>query len=153
MPRQVVSSTDVRIVQRNNEDAARVIKDLETPQPEGSELEELPTRDSYTSRLLKYIPAEILALFLTLDTVMRSADQVSSALHWAIFIAGIPATVVYLHRVEKVRKRAQLVISAVAFAVWVFALPGPFGPLLWYRAYYASVLLPVYTFVTAVYEA
>jgi branched-subunit amino acid transport protein len=129
MPRQIVSSTDVL------------------------ELKELPTRDSYTSRLLKYIPAEILALFLTLDTVMRSAGQVSSPLHWAIFIAGIPATVVYLHRVEKVRKRAQLVISAVAFAVWVFALPGPFGPLLWYRAYYASVLLPVYTFVTAVYEA
>ena len=51
-----------------------------------------------------------------------------------------------LARVQRVSKKAQLAISTLAFAVWVFSLGGPFQSFSWYNPFYGSVLLPLYTF-------
>lgn len=109
--------------------------------------------DSYTSRLLKYIPAEVIVLYLTLDALIRSSDKIPLWLYWAIFIFGIIGTYLYLWRVEKVSKLTQLIISCMAYCVWVFALGGPFVHTNWYEPIYAGILLPVYTFLAAIIEA
>ena len=114
---------------------------------------QLPEVDKYTSRLLKYIPAEVLVLYLTLDAIIRSSDKISLAGYWAIFILGIFATYLYLWRIEKVQKQLQLLISVGAYCVWVFALGGPFVHLTWYDPIYGSLALPIYTFFIPIIEA
>ena len=109
--------------------------------------------DDYKQRLLKYIPTEVIALYLTLDTLVRSSDDMPSNALWIIFAIGLVGTFLYLWRVEKVRKAKQLIISTIAFAVWVFALGGPFTALPWYEPLYAAILLPLYTFFIPIIEA
>ena len=110
-------------------------------------------KDDYTSRLMKYVPAEIVALFITLDTLARSSSKIPALVHWGILVFGIVGTYLYLWRIGKVRKQMQLHISAVAFCVWVFAIGGPFSQLAWYDPIYGGLLLPAYTFVVAIIEA
>ncbi len=109
--------------------------------------------DDYKTRLLKYIPAEVVALYLTLDAILRSTDQLPLNTYWAVFIVGIVGTYLYLHRVEKVYKNKQLLISVVAYCIWVFALGGPFVYLEWYHPIYGGMLLPIYTFFVPIIEA
>jgi hypothetical protein len=112
-----------------------------------------PKVDNYTSRLLKYIPAEVIALYVTLDAIIRSSENISIWIYWSVFIFGVVATYLYLNRVEKVTKQIQLLISAGAFMVWVFAIGGPFSHLAWYQPIYGGLLLPIYTFLAAIIEA
>jgi len=112
----------------------------------------VPHADDYQSRLLKYIPAEVIAVYLRLDSVIRSAkDQIPSQLWlWIIFAVLLVGTPLYLWRVSKVAKKGQLIISTIAFAVWVFALGGAFGSQGWYHPVYGALLLPLYTFFVPV---
>lgn len=103
--------------------------------------------DKYTERLIKYIPSEVTALYLTLDALIRSSDRIPIIVYWGIFIFGIFATYFYLKRIEKVYKKRQLIISTFAYCIWVFAIGGPFATLNWYDPIYASILLPIYTFL------
>lgn len=109
--------------------------------------------DGYTTRLLKYVPAEVVALFVTLDALIRSSSDVPLPVYWGVFLVCLVGTWFYLWRVARIRKPAQLLISTVAFAVWVFALGGPFALLDWYAPIYGGLLLPIFTFAVGLYEA
>ena len=111
------------------------------------------TPDDYTSRLLKYVPTEVIALYLTLASLIRSGQEVGVSWEWFIFLVGVIATPLYLWRLQRVRKTLQLVLSTVAFAVWVFAIGGPFAQLAWYAPVYGGILLCIYTFLIPVIEA
>jgi hypothetical protein len=121
--------------------------------PSSAEGDLYPEADKYTTKLLKYIPAEVIALYLTLDTLIRSADQIPVAVYWGIFLFGIIATYLYLWRVENVAKQGQLVISMLAYCIWVFAIGGPFTNLEWYDPIYGGILLPIFTFMVPIIEA
>lgn len=118
----------------------------------GAVKSEQPARDTYTDRLLKYIPGEVIVLFTTLDSLARTADF-GSLLRWGIFVFCILAGCGYSIRILKIHKRDQLVISAISFCVWVFAMGGPFALLHWYLPAFGGLLLPAYTFSIALYEA
>jgi len=108
--------------------------------------------DDYKSRLLKYIPAEVVAMYITLDSITRSAGNqipLQPAL-WIVFTLLLIGTPLWLWRVMKVTKRGQLVISFFAFAVWVFALGGPFALQQWYHPVYGALLMPLYTFLVPI---
>ncbi len=111
------------------------------------------TPDDYSTRLLKYIPAEVIALYLTLISLLRSAERIGAEWQWIIFFVGVVATPLYLWRLLRVRKLLQLVLSTVSFAVWVFALGEPFAQLSWYAPVYGGILLCVYTFFIPIIEA
>ncbi len=105
------------------------------------------TPDPYRDKLLKYIPAEIVALYLSLDLIWRSTAGADSWLRWLILTFGFVVTPVYLWRIQQVQKKIQLLISTAAFVVWTFALGGPFVTLSWYKAIYGALLLPMFTFL------
>lgn len=111
--------------------------------------------DGYRDRLVKYIPAEVVAVFMTIDGILRSTerDRPLMVLGWLVFVFLLAMTPVYLSRLQGVTKRQQLAISTAAFAVWVFALGGPFLDFAWYRPIYGAILLPLFTFSAAVWEA
>ncbi len=105
--------------------------------------------DKYKDRLLKYIPAEVVTLYLTLTALLGTASGLPWWLGWLIFALGIVATWYYLRYPLEVKDSTQLVISCVAFAIWVFALGGPFKDLGWYKPVYGGLLLTTYTFFIA----
>jgi hypothetical protein len=112
-------------------------------------------KDDYSDRLLKYIPSEVVGVFLAVDSLLKTASvQVSKdILGWVVFIFLIILTPIYLHRVQKVKKYQQLAISTISFMVWVFTLGGPFMQFSWYSPIYGAILLPLYIFSVATYQA
>lgn len=118
--------------------------------PPGGAVSEIKP-DDYLTKVIKYIPSEIVVLYVALIGIANSAiEQLPLPLiHWLIFIVGIIATVLYMWRVAK-DNVPQIIISTCAFAVWVFALGGPFVYLSWYNSIYGVLLLPVFTFIVPI---
>lgn len=105
--------------------------------------------DTYRDRLFKYIPAEVVTLYLGLTATIAAASNVPPSLAWVIFVAGVIATPYYLRFAQGVRAPGQLIVSTLAFIVWVFALGGPFATIPGYQQVYGAVLLPIFTFFVA----
>lgn len=106
--------------------------------------------DSFRERLLKYIPAETIALFIAVYgiTYYLSGSETWYPLmaRW-ILIAGILGTALYLWQVEGVTDLVQLVISTTGFVIWAFALGVvTVASLPFYNAAGAAVLLVVWVF-------
>lgn len=118
--------------------------------PPGSEIP--PAADGYADKLVKYIPAEIIAAFIAVNSIMHSVATPSASVYWAMFLFLTILTPVYLWRFQRVRKRTQLLLSSVAFVIWVFGIGGPFSYLSWYGsyAYVGGLLIIAYTLGVAV---
>jgi hypothetical protein len=104
--------------------------------------------DEYLSKVIKLIPAEVVSLYVALAGIIGAAGQNVNIplLFWIVFIVCLVGTPLYLMRITKVSNLLQIGITTVAFAVWVFALGGPFALLSWYQPIYGALLLPIFTF-------
>lgn len=133
MNRTVVSRADVALVG---------VAEVAPPQP-----------DKYVDRLVKYIPPDVIAVFLALEGAVNTAGAESHAiLAWVLFGIILVATPFYLVKVGGVTKPAQIVIATVAFAVWAFAYSGPPFSLLHVDPLYSTVVLALYTFLIPLIE-
>lgn len=107
--------------------------------------------DGYLDRLIKYIPAEIVAAYLTMQNIVATmAESIRPFwIEWAVFGALLLLTPLYIWRVTRAPGLPpawlQIGISTLSFAIWVFALGGPFDELPWYQAAYGALILPIYT--------
>lgn len=155
MSRQVVSTREVqKAVDRNRPSGgpAPLSAPLGDPAAPGPSL---PSSDDYRSRLVKYIPTEIIALYLTLAGVLATVpeDQKPPWIVWAVFFILLLLTPLYLSKMEGVKKQQQLIISTACFFVWVFGLGGPFLETQWYHPWYGAMALPLFTFAMPLWEA
>jgi hypothetical protein len=107
--------------------------------------------DDYVTRLVKYIPAEIVAAFLVIDGILKAVTGVQANLYWLIFIVLLILTPLYTWRVTTEAglpvAYVQVVVSTLSFIVWVFAIGGPFSLLSWYQPVYGSILLILFTLI------
>jgi hypothetical protein len=110
--------------------------------------------DDYNARVMKYIPAEVVAVYVFVQGLISQPNSVGSntTILWVVFAVVLVLTPFYLKQVQHVTKVIQLVVSTVAFAVWVFSIGGPFATLPWYQAIYGAVLLPLFTFAVGIIE-
>ena len=105
-----------------------------------------PPADGYNDRVLTYIPAEVVTLYLSVDGLVRAKPH-SPVLSWGLFAFGLLATVLYLKFSAGVTKPLQLVVSAVAFCVWAIAIGSPSSHIPGYDAIYGAIALPIFTFL------
>jgi hypothetical protein len=126
--------------------------DLVASPPGGGIPAEGEKPDTYRDRLFKYIPGEVVTLYLCLNAIVASANDVPHFMNWVIFSVGVIGTPFYLRRLQKVTALGQLLISTLAFVVWVLALGGPFMQIPGYKQIYGAVLLPIFTFLAAGYS-
>jgi hypothetical protein len=88
--------------------------------------------DSYLTKIVKYIPTEIIAAYVTLSgfIVGGSDNQPQLFYFWVVFIALLILTPIYLHVATpesgKTSSLRHPVAGALAFAAWAFASGGPF---------------------------
>src|SRR5262245_33995323 len=106
--------------------------------------------DGYFDRVIKYIPADIVAGWTALTGLLMDAAGVASAtLLWGAFVVFIVLTAAWTWKQTSLpgqpTARTQIFVATLAFIVWVFALGGPFALLEWYRSVYGAALLIVYT--------
>ena len=119
-----------------------------TPAPAPAPAGTAGTQDDYIDRLMKLIPADTVALYLSLDGIVRSGlkgDPALSTWMWALFVVVTVGNVLYWRKTG-VTDVVQYVVLTLAFVVWVFTIGGPFHDLPWYKPFMGSVLLGLFTF-------
>ncbi len=143
MAREVLTLNDIRKINSSGE--IKIPADAAVP----------TGKDNYADRLFKYIPSEVVAGYVfVLGVIARNSEPLHTGpLQWVMFSVFCVLTPLYLWRIQKVRKLQQHIISLLSFAVWVFALGGPFTLYSWYNPLYGEILLPVFTLLAAVWEA
>jgi len=141
MKRQIVTKKDLQ-----------KMKKLADENPTTGSTSILKTEDDILDRVLKYIPAEVVAVYILVEGIILQGKQPKdiSGVYWTVFFVLWILTPLYLWRVQKVEKATQLIVSFFAFAVWIFALGGPFVNLGWYEPIYGAVLLPIFTFAVGI---
>jgi len=95
--------------------------------------------DSWNQRLLKYIPAEAMGLYLALDRAVHTSsafDKGNHAMLLATWLATALAAamlfnVLYLILIWQVRRATQIVVSTLALVTYVYGLGGAFEALGW----------------------
>ena len=112
--------------------------------------------DTYFDKVVKYIPADIVGAWVAVTGLVSGASGIPrQTILWIAFGIGLILTAWWTWRQATVQARrppvTQTVISTGAFAVWVFALGGPFEPVPG-RQVYGSLLLILYTLVAALVD-
>jgi len=125
--------------------AASVAASPRTRAAPGSEPGPAPLADDYSDALLKLIPAEVIGVYLSMQTMISSSTDAAKYVHEVVFLFGLFATYFYLNVVAKVKNKRQLGISVGAFCVWALAMhSGPGG---WLNGTYAGLILLAFTFI------
>ncbi len=94
--------------------------------PEGAT--EQPVEPPPHEKLAKFFPEAPLALYVTVDPMLRQAasGQALKLLLWCLLGASVILGVLYLVRVWHVTRKDQIAISMVAFLAYEAAIGGPF---------------------------
>jgi hypothetical protein len=126
MNRNIVTKADLKQINQARGQATNQVNleglnvQNETPAT-GTLVEAHITPDNYVDRLMKYIPAEVIAAYMTLAGIIKSSPQPNDPLlHWVIFLVVLVGGFFYLKKPAGVRKPVQLIISLLAIVVWVF---------------------------------
>lgn len=107
--------------------------------------------DGYLDKIMKYIPAETVGVWITIKTMIEGNSNIPQAqILWGIFIFCLFLTFGYIRLLPSAEKDKpsikQTVISVGAFIVWAIAIGGqPFTSLGWYEPIYGSILMVLYT--------
>ena len=107
--------------------------------------------DTYFDKVIKYIPADVVAAWTVVTSLVTSAaDQIPKAtILWLAYAFGILMTGLWTWKQTQEKNKppakTQIVIAAIAFAIWAAALGGPFDFWPAYERLYGSLLLIAYT--------
>jgi hypothetical protein len=115
--------------------------------------------DTYFDRVIKYIPADIIAAWTAVTGIIASqtvmptegttAGSGQLVALWISFGVGVILTFLWVQRQTTLPNqppaRTQSIVSTLAFIVWVFALGGPFATLGFYEPWIGSLLLIGFT--------
>ena len=105
--------------------------------------------DNYFSQTLKYIPSEIVMAYVSIEGILLTAYKgklgpLENTLVY-IAIALLALTPLWLWRVMGVKSPVQLALSTLSFALWLFAMGGPFTYMDWYEPALGAIALPLFT--------
>jgi hypothetical protein len=101
--------------------------------------------DDYLAIALKITPFETIVVFILANAMITTSH--SQLLSWINFALVLTLTPLYLRFSAGVLKYSQLIASTIGFAVWVFAIGGPFVGLKWYKPILGALLLVTYAFI------
>jgi hypothetical protein len=112
-----------------------------------------PSGDDYMTKLLKYVPVEVLGFYLLLAGVIDSnVTKPHDHAIWllCLLIGTLVLTALYDYRVLNVVRMKQIAVSVLGLAVYVFAAGGWFATTTWYQQWYASIAVPVFALLVGI---
>jgi hypothetical protein len=115
------------------------------------------TQDTYQDRLLKYIPADIVAIYVGLLGVLKTANPQTTPIvtvQWVVFFVILVLTIPWQRKIVKIEKWQQVAIGTVAFVFWAISLGQPFETSWkpWYQPLYGTMAMMLYTFLIPLFE-
>jgi hypothetical protein len=116
---------------------------------------EVNATQSYFDKAVKLVPTEIVGAYSVLagivgissTTAAVPEDSLSKILIQVIFFVLLLLTPLYLWKISKVTNIVQLVVTTLAFILWIYTLGGPFAVWGIYEPKVAAVLLTVWSLV------
>ena len=111
--------------------------------------------DSFTDRIVKLIPGDVVAGWLAITSAAKAAPNLSSQqLLWVVFAGGVVFaaawTWVKSSETGKPKPYTQTAVSTIAFFVWAYATGG--APPLWpgaiYNPLHATILMAGFTLLS-----
>ena len=131
--------------------------------PNGRPLGDPGDTDKYAARLVKYVPAESLAVFLAVNTAIvgwygfspdgsaeKNLDGTFYGTVWVTFLLILAATPYYLWRTREPDKpwKVNTVVTTVAFVAWAYSIGGAiFVSTGIYHPLIATLIAPLFTFL------
>jgi hypothetical protein len=112
-----------------------------------------PTEDDYLTKLLKFVPLEVLGAYLFIASVIESnvtTEPQHSRWLACLLVGALLATVFYDIRVLSIVRVTQIVMSVLGIAVYIFAVGDWFATTSWYQQWYASIALPLFGLLAAI---
>ena len=113
---------------------------------------------NYRDRLLKLIPSEIVAAYITLQGLIQGLGINENKDKLLLVVIGILflLTPFYLVKVSLVTKKGQIFISTIGFLVWVFTttnFTAPYDKLFWEipTAFIASLVFILFTLISPLF--
>ncbi len=112
--------------------------------------------DGYLTRIVKYVPTEFITVYLTLnnfvgDTKGGTGDKLTVNQYWVAFAVLLVVNAIYLLFATRQNGKGpainQVVISTILYAIFIYAVGGPFKEAGDYNLTLATVLLPVALFI------
>lgn len=103
------------------------------------------TSDNYTDKIVKLLPAEIVAAYIAIASLIDSVntEQVIDAIHWGAFGVLLVCTPFYIKKITSKPLQArtdQIIICTISFILWAFAFGGPFATFEWYDTSLGDVI-------------
>lgn len=118
MTRQVISKKDAAA---NNYGTTAAEESSVLVQPRNVQVQK---PDGYFDRFLKYIPSEIIVVYVTICGML--GENANTIALWIIYGLCQISVPIFLWKIG-VRKRKQLFISFLSFYFWAVAYGGPFN--------------------------
>jgi len=127
------------------------------------DLRTLPEADdinnTYLQKIQGYIPAAIVAAYVSIDQLIKSTNNIPTTLiYTVVFFILLVLTPIYVWRgiTQKVKsinrsQITQITVATIAFILWAFALGGPFAVLSWYRPFYGALALIFFTLLVPLF--
>ena len=107
---------------------------------------EIKIDNDYKSALLKLIPSEIVAIyFLLIGYVPETHLKLWSILISVIILAITPF---HLKTIMGVKNDKQIIITMIAFVLWLYAIGGPFAAWGLHEPWIAAIIIGLWTFLT-----
>ena len=109
-----------------------------------------PGVDGYFDKLIKYIPSDIVAAWVAVSGMVKSATDINApVVMWISLVIGVGLTALWTWKQTNVTGSSpaakQIAISTVAFVVWAIALGPPFDSIGFYHPLYGALILVAYT--------
>lgn len=155
MGREIITKNDVAKIQAELQALAKfrqqmgAVAALEAPAP-------AVTEDTYKDKLLKFIPADVIAIYLTLHSLVPVLPDTApkKVLYWIIFGLILLITIPWQGKVAKIGKWAQIWVGFGAFIVWAITVGDPFTHenFAWYYPAYGAMILALYTFLIPLFD-
>jgi hypothetical protein len=108
----------------------------------------------YTERVAKYVPAELVALYLSMMPIINSTTTKDTfernAYLLVLFAVTWVFTPIYLLLIGRNvdTKRVQIIMSTIAFPIWAYSIGGYFTAIQWYRTFPAVFLIAIFTLIS-----
>jgi hypothetical protein len=108
--------------------------------------------DGYLTRIVKYVPTEFVTIFLTLNSFVGDAtgsksDKLSVSQYWVVFGVLLAANLIYMFFATRQSSQppatTQVIVSTLLYAIFIYAVGGPFKESNHYSATLATIILPV----------
>jgi hypothetical protein len=115
----------------------------------GPTTEAPPAFQAYLDRLMRMIPGEAVALYLIGAGLIPNTDQVMLASWSVVCLLGVITIRIYGTRDPDANLGPQwtsVIVSSLAFIVWLYSLGGPFAALGIHVPYVGSLLVLAWTF-------